>query len=247
MVRDSVLVALVWLSGPAWAGPTPARKEATVTPAALSATLTGHLDAWAADGKPSTIGEIRSASYDALAGWIAEKKAKGQPAHLLFVCTHNSRRSHMGQLWGAAAAHHAGLSHVQTWSGGTEATAFNPRSVTALSGHGFGIEDSGAVAPAGKNNVVYTTTLGDGLAPISGFSKVYSDAHNPSSGFAAIMVCTSADAACPFVEGAELRVSVPFVDPKGSDGTPEETATYRAKSEEIGRELRWLMEQAAQR
>ena len=61
------------------------------------------------------------------------------------------------------------------------------------------------------------------------------------------MVCSSADASCPFVEGAAVRVSLPYLDPKVSDGTPEEAATYRAKSEEIGRELVWLMRTVAER
>ena len=79
------------------------------------------------------------------------------------------------------------------------------------------------------------------------FSKVYHHAFNPKSGFAAVMVCSSADASCPFVEGAEVRVSLPYLDPKVSDGTPEEAATYRAKSEEIGREMVWLMQAVAAR
>lgn len=235
-----LLLLLAALATPAFAGDKAPTSEATMT---VNAALDGHLDAWTADGKPATIDEVREGSYAALADWIAERRAKGEPAHLLFVCTHNSRRSHMGQLWAAAAAAHAGLDHVQTWSGGTEATAFNPRSVRALSTHGFQIEDTGERAPTGKNNVIYRTSLGQGVPEITGFSKVYSHAANPSSGFAAIMVCTSADAACPYVDGADLRVSVPFVDPKVSDGTPEEEATYLAKSEEIGRELAWLMAQ----
>ena len=189
-MRSIILSACLAIAGAAWASPPPTTPEAPMKTAVLHAELSAHLDAWAAKGRPATIDDERALAYGMLADWIAEKKRKAEPAHLLFVCTYNSRRSHMGQLWGAAAARHAGLSHVQTWSGGTEATAFNPRSVTALSGHGFGIEDSGTVAPAGKDNVVYTTSLGDGLAPISGFSKVYSDAHNPSAGLAAIMVCT---------------------------------------------------------
>ena len=247
MIHAAALPLLLALCRPAAATPPTPPSETTVSPSPLAPPLTRHLDAWESEGRPDTIDADRAAAYELLASWIAEKKASGDPAHLLFVCTHNSRRSHMGQLWAAAAARHAGLTHVQTWSGGTEATAFNPRSVTALSTHGFAIEDSGRRAEAGVENVIYTTHLGAGLPPIQGFSKVYSDGHNPATGFAAVMVCTAADRSCPYVEGAELRVSVPFVDPKASDGTPEEAATYLAKSEEIGRELRWLMGEAARR
>ena len=50
------------------------------------------------------------------------------------------------------------------------------------------------------------------------FSKHYGDPANPQQGFAALMVCGEADAACPFVKGAALRVSMPYLDPKIYDG-----------------------------
>ena len=202
------------------------------------------VQSWATEGKPTTIDAERATGFAPLIDWIAEKKAKGEPAHLVFVCTHNSRRSQMGQAWARAAALELGLTHVQTWSGGTEATAFNPRAVTALRSHGFVIEDTGD--KKGGQNVVYTLGYGPDVADTA-FSKVYSDPFNPKAGFAAVMVCSSADASCPFVEGAEVRVAVPYLDPKVSDGTPEEAATYSAKSEEIGREMVWLMVEAAKR
>lgn len=219
--------------------------EAPVTASAVSPALAAHLDAWLADGKPDTLDEDRVMSMEPLIDWVRERQAAGKAAPMIFVCTHNSRRSHMGQLWARAAAAHLGLTVVDSYSGGTEATAFNPRSVTALRSHGFAIAETGEVL--GEQNVVYETTVGEGLEPVRGFSKTYGDAFNPQQDFAAVMVCSSADAACPFVEGADLRVSIPYLDPKVSDGTPEEAATYLAKSEEIGRELTWLMAQAAGR
>ena len=102
------------------------------------------------------------------------------------------------------------------------------------------------VAGKGEQNVVYRLGYGPGVQDPA-FSKVYSDPFNPASGFAAVMVCASADASCPFVEGAAVRVAMPYLDPKVSDGTPEEAATYRAKSEEIGREMVWLMHAVAER
>ncbi len=216
-------------------------KEAAVLHPEIEALVT----AWADDGKPTTIDAEREASLRRIAEWIAERGKAGKPAQLTFVCTHNSRRSHMSQLWAQAAALHHGLAHVETFSGGTEATAFNPRSVTALSAHGYVIEDSGETVDGGKN-VIYATSMAPGRDPIRSFSKEYADAANPQQDFAAVMVCSSADEACPFVEGADLRVAVPFLDPKVSDDTPEEGATYLAKSEEIGREMVWLMKAAAQ-
>lgn len=217
--------------------------EAATTPPALSAPLAAQLATWDAAGAPE-LSPDRQAALGDLAAWIQEKQAAGEPAHLTFVCTHNSRRSHIAQLWAQAAAHHQGLNQVQTWSGGTEATAFNPRAVTALKGHGMDITPTGETL--GEKNTVYQTRLGEGFPAVRSFSKTFADPFNPQQGFAAVMVCSSADAACPYVEGAETRVSVPYLDPKVSDGTPEEAATYAAKSLEIGAEMAWLMAQAAE-
>ena len=226
--------------------PTPVTPMTDATPAssALLAPLADKVAAWAAKGRPDTIDEDRMFGFEPLADWIAERRAAGKPADLVFVCTHNSRRSQMGQAWARAAAMHLGLEHVRTWSGGTEATAFNPRAVKALSTHGFAIAETGEVL--GDHNTVYTLGYADGVADRA-FSKTYGDPFNPKEGFAAVMVCSAADAECPFVPGADLRVSVPYLDPKVSDGTPEEAATYLAKSEEIGWEMTWLMTEAAGR
>ncbi|MEL6343220.1 MAG: protein-tyrosine-phosphatase [Myxococcota bacterium] len=199
-----------------------------------------HLAEWAADGRPETIDDLRADAFQSLADWIVEQA----DAPMIFVCTHNSRRSHMSQLWAQAAADHFRLEHVRTFSGGTEATAFNPRAVNALTAHGFQIAPSGDVI--GDANVVYDVTIGDRAEPVRAFSKTFGDDFNPQDGFAAVMTCSAADAACPFVPGADIRAAIPYLDPKTSDGTPEEASTYLAKSEEIGREMVYLMKLAAE-
>ena len=218
--------------------------SALAAPSPLHPDVSQAVQQWAAAGKPDTLTDERVTNFAPLVDWMVEQQTQGKPAPLVFVCTHNSRRSQMGQAWARAAALELGLDQVSTWSGGTEATAFNPRAVTALRSHGFAITESGEVK--GEKNVVYHLGYGPGVQDPA-FSKVYSDAFNPTSGFAAVMVCSSADASCPFVEGAAVRVSLPYLDPKVSDGTPEEAVTYRAKSEEIGRELVWLMRTVAER
>ena len=90
-------------------------------------------------------------------------------------------------------------------------------------------------------NIVYDVDFGEGHPTLKNFSKKISDPSNPTVDFGAVMVCSSADKSCPFVPGADLRVAIPYIDPKLSDGTEQETATYLAKSEEIGREMVWLM------
>jgi len=66
------------------------------------------------------------------ASFLRAKLHGGEPAEITFICTHNSRRSHLGQIWAQTASAYYGLSGVRTFSGGTEATACNERTVAAL-------------------------------------------------------------------------------------------------------------------
>ena len=192
----------------------------------------------AATELPSTLQPERLQELDDLAAWVAEHE---DAANCIFICTHNSRRSHMGAIWAQAAAWHFGLDGVRTFSGGTEITAFNPRAVTALRDLGV------RIVPIDENggNMIYRVGLQAERPEFEVFSKVYGDPVNPSEGFAAVMTCSHADEACPLVFGADARFATPYVDPKVSDGTPEEAATYRERAIQIGTEMMYVMSRAA--
>ena len=177
----------------------------------------------------------RREALDQLAAWIAERRAASEPVRLLFICTHNSRRSHMGQLWAATAAAYFGVDDVTTFSGGTEATAFNPRAVASLRRAGFVIDTSDD-----GDNPRYEVSYSTSRPAMQAWSKVYDDAANPSDGFAAVMTCSAADEACPFVRGADVRIAIPYDDPKAADGTPAEAATYDARSAQIATEMLYV-------
>src|SRR5690606_25567344 len=74
----------------------------------------------------------RKSELAKVADYVRERLSKSEPAKLTFICTHNSRRSHLSQIWAHVAAEYYGLVGVETFSGGTEATAFNPRAVAAM-------------------------------------------------------------------------------------------------------------------
>lgn len=171
--------------------------------------------------------------------FIGAKSKAGEEAKLIFICTHNSRRSHLCQIWAQTAAAFYGVAGVRTYSGGTEATACNERTIGALKRAGFEVSNS---TPEQKNPV-YLVKYGSTAEPIRAYSKVYSSGANPKSDFAAIMTCDSADKNCPIVEGSVIRVPIPFVDPKVSDGTDKETATYDERCRQIAREMFFLMKQ----
>jgi arsenate reductase (thioredoxin) len=180
----------------------------------------------------------RKESLDLIAAFVKERKAAGATADLTFICTHNSRRSHLSQLWAATAAWSFGHDHVRTYSGGTEATAFNPRAVTAVERAGFQV-----VKPEGKNPI-YEVSFAKDHAAERCWSKKYDDAANPQKDFCAVMTCSEADKNCPIVFGALDRVSLPYNDPKEADNTPEEAARYDERCLQIAAELWYVMQRA---
>ncbi len=184
----------------------------------------------------SQIPAARAVLLKETAAALRDRSRQGQPVALTFICTHNSRRSHLAQLWAQAAAVCYGLTNVVTYSGGTEVAACNPRTVRALRRAGFSI----ATATPGTN-AVYLAQFAETQPPARLYSKVYSAPENPQRDFFAFFCCDQADASCPTVAGAARRISVPYVDPKLSDGTPEESRTYDERSRQIAREMFFLM------
>jgi len=185
------------------------------------------------------IPEERQALLEKLAGYIAQQK--GRSAKLNFICTHNSRRSHIAQVWAATGAAYFDLPGVETYSGGTEATAFNPRAVAAMRRAGFQIQGQDGANPQ------YEVAYSEEYPPLICYSKTFDNPANPSSHFAAIMTCSDADENCPFIPGAEFRLPLTYDDPKAADGTPEETARYDERVQQIGREILFAMQLAARK
>ncbi|MEI9920167.1 MAG: hypothetical protein WDO14_15440 [Bacteroidota bacterium] len=185
-------------------------------------------------GEFDLISKERKIDLERIASFIENSIDQKKKAELIFICTHNSRRSHIAQVWSSTAADYYGV-NVRSWSGGTEATAFNPRAVDALRGLGFKIEQKTTGA-----NPVYSVRWSDRYSSLDVYSKKYNDPSNPASDFVAVMTCTHADENCPVVVGANARFSLPFDDPKDFDGTELESIKYRERSLEIGREILYL-------
>jgi arsenate reductase len=174
------------------------------------------------------IPEARKVDLARLAEYVASVPA----AHLVFICTHNSRRSHFAQVWAAAAAHRFGVGEVFTYSGGTETTAVNRRAVAALERAGFQVERADV-----GDNPRYLVSFAPDAPPVECFSKQYDHPANPKHDFAAVMTCAEADAGCPFIPGAAFRIALAYEDPKAADDTPEEQQRYDERCRQIGAEL----------
>lgn len=184
----------------------------------------------------NSIPEDRKKELKKLALYIKTKKKTGEDANLIFICTHNSRRSHMSQLWASAAAEHYGVSEgIYTYSGGTEITAFNPRAVAAMERAGFIFEK-----PSG-DNPAYIAKFAQNGPEFRCWSKKYDDPTNPQENFAAIMTCSEADKNCPYIPGASLRSPVKYEDPKDFDGTADEQKAYDERCRQIASEMFFLM------
>jgi arsenate reductase (thioredoxin) len=185
----------------------------------------------------SGIDDKRKKQLDEIANFVRDGVKSEQPVRLTFICTHNSRRSQLAQLWAKTAAEYHGVRGIETFSGGTEVTAFNPRAVEALKRAGFTIKASES---GPKENPRYLVRFNDTAKPMECFSKRYGDPPNPMREFCAVLTCSQADAGCPNVSGAAKRVALPYDDPKAFDATPEEAQRYDERCQQIAREMLYI-------
>ena len=74
-----------------------------------------------------------------LVDYIQSKVSNQQEIRLNLICTHNSRRSHLSQVWAQTAAAYYDIKNVFCYSGGTEATAMFPMVSKTLAKQGFEI------------------------------------------------------------------------------------------------------------
>ncbi len=224
----------------------------TAKPASCSAlepVLAAHLDTLARD-LDRIADPYHSAGWQ-LAKWLAAHHRPGITLPVVVVCTGNSRRSMLGAMMGNAAAVFIGLPEIRFWSAGTAPSAFNPRTIAALRAIGFEIAPTGDEAPRGSDglpNPCYRVRWGSGAGQeLIEFSKALGAPSLPKTGFAAVMVCDEADAGCPIVPGAAIRISMPFPDPKTADDTPREGEQYAAARDALGRIMLATLSEASDR
>lgn len=188
--------------------------------------------------KVDSISENRKQVLQPLIDFIQLKISDHQNIRINFICTHNSRRSHLSQIWAQTIASYFHIKNVFCYSGGTEATALFPMVAETLKNSGFMLQTL-----SDGSNPVYSIKFAKNEHPIIGFSKKLDDDFNPKSEFAAIMTCDSANEACPFVPGAETRIPITFEDPKAFDNTPQQKQKYKERSLQIATEMFYVFSQ----
>lgn len=176
-----------------------------------------------------------------LSFYIQNKTDKNEAINLNFICTHNSRRSHLGQIWMQTLAAHFNIKNLHAYSGGTEETAMAKPIVHTLTEQGFSI-----TRLSDNTNPVYAIKTSNNSLPIIGFSKKYDHSFNPVSDFAAIMTCSQADEGCPFVAGSDKRIPITYEDPKLYDGTNLQNEKYQERSYQIASEVYYILSQIKQ-
>ncbi len=185
--------------------------------------------------KQNEILEARRLVLQPLIDFIQTKVNTNETINLNFICTHNSRRSHLSQVWAQTLSNYFNIKNVFCYSGGTEATALFPVAAQTLEETGFKINKL-----SNEANPVYAIKYDKNSHPIIGFSKTYDAEFNPASEFAAILTCSSADKGCPFISGAEKRIPITYEDPKAFDNTSEQLEKYKERSLQIATEMKYV-------
>ncbi len=188
--------------------------------------------------KEISVPKDRKNVLQTLVEYIQNKVKANEEIRLNFICTHNSRRSHLSQIWAQTMAFQFGIKNVICYSGGTEATAMFPKVAETLTNQGFEIQKISQ-----EQNPVYAIKFDTNQHPIMGFSKTYFDDFNPKSNFGAIMTCTNADEGCPMVFGAEARFPIKYDDPKAFDDTEVMNEKYTERSLQIASEMYFVFSQ----
>lgn len=172
-----------------------------------------------------------------IASFISDELKASKKVNLNFICTHNSRRSQLCQVWASYATNYFNLKNIDSFSGGTAVTAFYRNTVKTLQEVGFIFE----IIEFSHQNPVYKISYTNCNKPIVGFSKLYDDSHNKKP-FVAITTCSNAEENCPFISDAVERFHLPFIDPKSSDGTNLQAETYLNSNKQIAGEVYFIFE-----
>jgi arsenate reductase len=179
--------------------------------------------------------EQRKIILQPLIDYINLKLNNCEEVRLNFICTHNSRRSHLAQVWAQTMAQYFNLRQVFCYSGGTESTSMYTAAVNTLKEFGFEID-----VIADNDNPVYSIKYCLNQLPIIGFSKCFDHPFNPKTDFAAILTCSDADDGCPFIDGADVRIPITFEDPKVYDNTNLQNEKYLERGIQIAAELKYV-------
>jgi protein-tyrosine-phosphatase len=185
----------------------------------------------------SQIKENRKELLDQISKHIEDQMLSNNEATLVFVCTHNSRRSQFAQVWASIMAEYYGFLHINSLSAGTEATALFPQVAKTLEQAGISVRKE---ADKHINNPRYLVQYNQSGAYLELYSKTVNEIPEQKNGFIAIMVCSDAEENCPFIPAAKARIALQYTDPKMYDGSEKASEEYKKTSKQIAAEMAYL-------
>ena len=184
------------------------------------------------------ISEERKNLLYSIADKIVKELEERDKINLNFICTHNSRRSQIAQVWSFFAAEYFKLENIFAYSGGTETTAFHRNTVKCLQKTNFEFN----VKDFSHQNPKYLISFKGTQKNIQGFSKTFDHESNDYP-YIAITTCDHADENCPFIPDAIDRFHLPYTDPKIADNTEQQNEKYLETSKKIAGELFLIFEE----
>ena len=173
-----------------------------------------------------------------IADTIAEAYLDRQKIKINFICTHNSRRSQLAQVWAFFAINYFQLSNIFSLSGGTEVTKFHRNAVKVLQYAGFEFD----LDNFSHQNPKYLVSFKGCKTPLRVFSKIFEDPINEFP-YIAITTCNNAHESCPFIPDAIHRLHLPYSDPKIFDNTHKTREKYLETSNLIAGEIYFIFEE----
>ena len=219
----------------------PANAQELVKQTDLYPELLAYLNQRAAEFEQ--IPDERKADLARLADYIRQRQAGDGGARITFICTHNSRRSHLAQVWAQVAAYYYAVPRCPP----IPAARRSPRS-TRERQRPFNVPVCGSRPTnppqpiraiewrpviAGRRSSVTRSGLTKLPIPRAA-SPPCLTAPKPTrpARWSAVAICDCRSA---------------MMTPKAADGTAEEAAVYDQRSRQIGREMlyvMWLLKQA---
>lgn len=190
--------------------------------------------------KKIVLSEDRKVYLQKIAETITIAYAKNNLVNLTFICTHNSRRSQIAQVWAFFAAAYFKL-NIHSFSGGFEVTSFNRSTIKTLQKAGFSFQ----LSDFSHQNPKYEISFEGTKKYIIGFSKLIEHPENPLN-FIAISTCSNADANCAYI-GAKYVFKLPFDDPKISDGTLLQEERYMEINRQIAGEIYFIFNEVKEK
>lgn len=161
-------------------------------------------------------------------------KSHDKEAKVVFVCTHNSRRSQAAELLLHLISEHF-KRPIITESAGTESTAFHGNMVKAFNSFGVNF----LKYDLGNPLYIYQEFGQDKYL----YSKRLEELDYQNS--ILITVCGDAKDNCPLILDGLAHLHLGYTDPKSFDGSDDELTGYQGKILEIGAELYYLVKRIA--